>query len=144
MNHAVLRSLFIVEIATATLLMVGRLKAQTCQDEEAMVKDATKSIADLVETVKKETLQDFENKFHQKSCVSNLTFTASLLNDLVACLDKASQDPAVPKEQAAATKTKRDTYAKLKAKLDRDRNAVRAEQDPKAAKAFIEKIDLSN
>ena len=74
--------------------------------------------------------------------MSKAGFSLTVLAGLVSCLDKAAQDSAASKEQAEAYKAKRDSYAKLKDKIEQSRSAVKlAEQ--KDAKALIEKADLS-
>ncbi len=139
-----LTALFFVAIAGLALSGPRPLIAQSCQDEEAMVQDSKKTIVDFVVAVKKESLQDFENKFHQKTCVSNLTFAVGLVGELLSCLDKATQDTALAKDQAESYKTKRDGYAKLKDKLDQTKNTLKATAAPKDAKALVEKLDFSN
>lgn len=118
--------------------------AQACKDEEAMVEDYKKSILDLVETVKKETLPEFERAYHQKNCLTKLTLSVSLVDGLVSCLEKAAQDPAALKQDVQTYKTKRETYVKLKEKVQQNRDALKTTATGKDAKALIEKIDLSN
>jgi hypothetical protein len=120
------------------------LPAQTCKDEEAMVKDYEQSIGDLVAKVKKENLTDFENEYRQKSCLTELTLCVSITDGLIACLDKESKESATPKEQADADRTMRDSYLKLKALMEQQRATLKATKDPKAAKALIEKLNLSS
>ena len=134
-----------------TVLLVGGLAgclgqrtllAQACQDDEEMSKTTLKEITDLVGTVKKESLGDFEKAYHQKSYVSKAGFSLTVIAGLVSCLDKAAQDSAASKEQAEAYKAKRDSYAKLKDKIEQSRSAVKSAEQ-KDAKALIEKADLS-
>ena len=134
-----------------TVLLVGGLAgwlgqrtllAQACQDDEEMSKTTLKDITDLVGTVKKESLGDFERAYHQKSFVSKAGFSLTVISGLVSCLDKAAQDSAASKEQADAYKAKRDSYAKLKDKIEQSRSAVKSAEQ-KDAKALIEKADLS-
>src|SRR2546427_5928518 len=80
------------------------LLAQACQDDEEMSKTTLKEITDLVGTVKKESLGDFEKAYHQKSYVSKAGFSLTVIAGLVSCLDKAAQDSAASKEQADATR----------------------------------------
>lgn len=143
MKHAIKAAGFILGAVCVVFFAVAPLRAQTCQDEETMVQDSKKTINDLVDTVKKENLQDFENKFHQKTSLSDLTFAVSLVGELVTCLEKASQDSTATKDQVAAAKAKHDGYAKLKERLDQDRTTLKSQPDPKAAKGLVEKIDLS-
>ena len=134
-----------------TVLLVGGLAsclgqrtlfAQACQDDEEMSKTTLKDVTDLVGTIKKESLGDFEKAYHQKSYVSKAGFSLTVLAGLVSCLDKAAQDSAASKEQADAYKAKRDSYAKLKDKIEQSRSAVKSAEQ-KDAKALIEKADLS-
>lgn len=120
------------------------LFAQACKDEEGMVGEYRKSLTDLIEMVKKESLTDFEKAYHRRSCQTKLTLCLSMVSGLVSCLDKAAQDTAATKEQVDAFKAKREAYAKLKGKLDQDRNSLRAAEVEKNAKALIEKFDFSN
>ena len=134
-----------------TVLLVGGLAgclgqrtlfAQACQDDEEMSKTTLKDVTDLVGTIKKESLGDFEKAYHQKSYVSKAGFSLTVLAGLVSCLDKAAQDSTASKEQADAYKAKRDSYAKLKEKIEQSRSAVKSAEQ-KDAKALIEKADLS-
>ena len=134
-----------------TVLLVGGLVgclgqrtlfAQACQDDEEMSKTTLKDVTDLVGTIKKESLGDFEKAYHQKSYVSKAGFSLTVLAGLVSCLDKAAQDSTASKEQADAYKAKRDSYAKLKEKIEQSRTAVKSAEQ-KDAKALIEKADLS-
>ncbi len=118
------------------------LAAQACKDEEGMVTDYKKDMAALLTTVRKESLSDFEKAYHQKASAAKLTFYSSIVDSLVGCLDKAVQDPATPKEQLDGLKAKHDTYAKLKEAIQRDRDGLKAAQEPKDAKALIAKFDL--
>src|SRR5437867_7520753 len=133
-----------------TVLLLGGLVgclgqplfAQACQDDGEMSKTTLKDITDVVGTVKKESLGDFERAYHQKSYVSKAGFSLTVISGLVSCLDKAAQDSAASKEQADAYKAKRDSYAKLKDKIEQSRSAVKSAEQ-KDAKALIEKADLS-
>ena len=134
-----------------TVLLVGGLAgclgqrtllAQACQDDEEMSKTTLKDVTDLVGAVKKESLGDFEKAYHQKSYVSKAGFSLTVLAGLVSCLDKAAQDSTASKEQADAYKAKRDSYAKLKEKIEQSRSAVKSAEQ-KDAKALIERADLS-
>ena len=128
----------------AGLVSQRPLFAQACQDEEAMVADYKKTITDLIATVQKESLADFERLFHRKSCLVKLTFCASVLDGLVACLEKAPQDPTATKEQKQAYKAKHESYSKLKEKVAQYRDSLKATEVGKEAKALIEKFDLAN
>jgi uncharacterized protein YjcR len=107
-----------------------------------MVEFYKKDFAGLVATVKKESLLDFEKAYHQKSSLTKLTLYGNTVDGLLGCLDKAAQDPTVTKEQADAFKAKRETYAKLKDKIQQNRNALKTTEAPKDAKALIEKFDF--
>ncbi len=119
----------------------ARLHAQACKDEEEFALEYKKGLNDLVETVKKESLGDFQKAYHQKSCLTKQILTLGAVNELENCLEKAVQDPAATKEQADAYKSKHDSYAKLKEKITQDRNALKATEAPKEAKPLIEKFD---
>ncbi len=125
------------------LLCPHRLAAQACKDEEAMTDDYKKSMSDLVETVKKESLTDFEKAYHQKSSLTKLSLYSTMVDGLVGCLDKAAQDTTATKEQVDAYKAKREAYGKLKDKIQQDRNALKATEASKEAKALIAKFDLA-
>ena len=122
----------------------ARLIAQQCQDEEAMVVDYKKGLVDLVETARKENLQDFEKSYHQKVCLTKLTLSLGMMDELVSCLEKASADSNATREQMEAYKAKRDTYAKLKDRAQGNQKALKASENPKAAKTLIEQFDFSN
>ena len=133
---------FALVSGSALFLPTGppQLFAQGCKDEEGMVADYRKAVTDMVETVRKEGLQDFERAFHQKVVTNKLTFFGSMVDDYITCLQKLSSDPATPKEDAEAAKGKIDAYSKVKEKIKQDRDAVKAAQTAKGAKALIEKI----
>lgn len=137
----------------ATMLLVGALAwvsqrpalaqaAPACQDDEDMTKSTLKDTGDLVGSVKKESLGDFERAYHQKTFVSKTSFVLTVVGGLIACLDKAAQDPTAAKDQVEAYKAKRDSYAKLKERIEQTRTAVKSAEQ-KDAKAQIEKLDLS-
>src|SRR5260370_9852354 len=81
-----------------TVLGSGRLGAEECKDEEGMATADKKSLTEVVDMVKKESHQDFQRGYHQKSCLNKLTFSSIALNGLVGCLDKAVQDTTAEKE----------------------------------------------
>ncbi|HMD98064.1 MAG TPA: hypothetical protein VKM93_12145 [Terriglobia bacterium] len=135
---------FLVVLSLAALTGRRALFGQSCDDDEAMVKDYQKSLTEIIGTVKKESLADFEKAYHQKVCMTKLTFCLTTIDGLVECLDKASQDAATPKDQAEAAKSKRETYTKLKGKIQEARTALKSAEAPKDAKALIEKFDFSN
>jgi len=119
---------------------LSQLAAQVCKDEESMMADYKKAVTDMVETVKKESLPDFEKAYHQKNVTNKLTFFGSVVDGYISCLQKHAGDPTTPKEDADAAKGKIDAYSTLKEKIKRDRDAVKAAQTGKEAKALIEKI----
>ncbi len=131
-------------VCFVSLLPSGRLFAQACKDEETMATADKKSLIEVIETVKKESLVDFQRGYHQKSCLNKLTFSSIAVNGLLGCLDKAVQDTTADKEDIDSYKAKRETYAKLKDKIEEDRKALKAAADAKDAKAVIEKFNYSN
>jgi hypothetical protein len=139
------RIVFALVLGSASLLPSGlpQIFAQGCKDEEGMVADDKKAVTDMVETVKKESLQDFEKTFHQKSVANKLTFFGSMVDGYISCLQKLASDPATPKEDADAARGKIDAYSKLKEKIKQDRDAVKGARTGKEAKAHIEKIAYS-
>jgi hypothetical protein len=143
MKHAITMVIILGAMGSCFFTRV-RLIAQQCQDEEAMVVDYTKSLTEMVETVRKEGLPEFEKSYHQKACLTKLTLCLGMLDELVGCLEKASVDSTATKDQMEAYKAKRDAYTKLKDKVEGDRKALKASEDSKAAKTLIEKFDFSN
>jgi hypothetical protein len=117
-------------------------RAQACQDEETMFKTALKDVSDLVDAVKKESVSDFQNHYHQKSYLSKSGFLLSMVGGVVDCLEKAAQDTAATKDQADGYKSKVDAYGKLKSKVEQQKNAVKSADD-KNAKTLIEKSNLT-
>lgn len=119
------------------------LLAQACKDEEFMATENRKSLIEVVETVRKESLGDFQKGYHQKSVLNKLTFCVSAVNGLLACLEKAEQDTTAEKEDVDAAKAKHEAFSKLKDKIDADRKALKDAADAKDAKALVEKFDFS-
>lgn len=115
--------------------------AQACQDENAMVAESKKSVSDLVATVTHESLDDFNRAYHQKNAVSKLQFYGIAVDGLIDCLQKASQDPAAPKDVVEANRAKQATYVKLKEKIQHDHDTLHNLSEPDAAKKYIEKLD---
>ena len=120
------------------------LFAQACKDEEMMTSESKKTLVDVVEMVKKESLGDFQKGYHRNSCLSKLKFSLTAVSGLVNCLDKAVQDTTATKEDIDAYKAKREASAKLKDKIEEDQKALKAANDAKEAKAAIEKFNYSN
>ena len=133
----------VMGIATLGLFAQPPLSAQTCQDEETMVADYKKSISDLAGSVKKESLEEFEKAYHRKSCLTKLTLSLGIVGGAADCFNKAAENPATPKDQAAADKAKSDSYLKLRDKLSHYRDALKSAEAGKDAKPLIEKIDLT-
>jgi hypothetical protein len=135
-------TVFALVLGSAFVLSLGslQLSAQVCRDEEGMVTYYNKNVTDLVETVEKESLQDFEKAFHQKTMTTNLTLFGSMVDGMLNCLQKRANDPSTLKEDADAAKGKIDVYNKLKDKIKQDRDALKAAQTGKDAKALIEKF----
>ncbi|HEV2245991.1 MAG TPA: hypothetical protein VGW37_05000 [Terriglobia bacterium] len=125
------------------LPILHSLHAQTCSDDEGMVQSYVQSIDDLIGTVKKESLSDFEKDYHQRSCLSRLTLSLGIIDSLVDCLSKAAKDPAATQEQIAAAKGKLDKYSKLKSALVQARDTLKAAKDTKGAKSAIEKFAIA-
>jgi hypothetical protein len=121
-----------------------RLCAQACKDEESMATEYKKDLADRVASVRKESLPDFEKAFHQKSTLTKLTLYGNIADTVMECLNKAAQDATTPKEEAETLKAKQATYAKLKEKIQHDREALKAAEVPKDAKDLIAKFDLAD
>ena len=121
-----------------------RAFAQACKDEVSMVEASKQDLLELVGTVKKESLPDFERDNHQKSVVSRLSIHLSMLDELVSCLQKAAQDASAPKADAEADKAQHDAAAKLLEKIQQERDAIKAAQDSKNAKPLVEKLDLAS
>jgi hypothetical protein len=114
--------------------------AQACKDEQSIWQDSKKSVVELVATIRRESVADFERSYHQKTVVSRLNFFSSTLQELLTCLDKTAQDPASSKETVEACKAQHETYAKLKEQADRDIDALKAQTDSKEAKEYAGKL----
>jgi len=125
------------------LPILQSLRAQTCNDDEGMVKSYVQSLTDLVGAVKKESLSDFQRDYHEQSCLTRLSLSLGIVNSLIDCLSKAVKDPAATQEQLAAIKSKLQSYVKLKSLLEQDRDALKASKDTKTSKSIIEKFVLS-
>ena len=125
------------------LPILQSLLGQTCSDDEGMVKSYVQSIEDLVGKVKKENLTDFQNDYHEQSCLSRITMSLSVIDSLINCLNKAAKDPAATKEQAAAIESKLQSYTKLKTELKQDHDKLKTAKNLKSAKAIIEKFVIS-
>jgi hypothetical protein len=105
-----------------------------------MVGDYKKAVTELVETVKKESVTDFAKAFHQRTVSTKLMLFDGMVDGMLKCLQKRVSDPATLKEDADAAKRKIDVYNKLKDNIKQDRDALKAAQTEKDAKALIEKF----
>lgn len=142
MKRRILTLIFTVPLLLA-LPVLHSLQAQTCSDDEGMVQSYIQTIDDLVGTVKKETLSDFEKDYHQRSCLTRLTLALGIVNSAIDCLGKAAKDPAATQEQIAAAKGKLEKYMKLKSAMEQARDTLKAAKDAKGAKSLIEKFAIS-
>jgi hypothetical protein len=135
-------TVFALVLGGAFVLSLGsrQLSAQGCSDDEGMVTYYNKNATDLVGSVKKESLQDFEKAFHQRTMMTNLTLFGGTVDRLLTCLQKSASDPSTLKADADAAKGKIDSYNKLKDKIKQNRDALKAAQSEKDAKALIEKF----
>jgi hypothetical protein len=140
-----MKTLGSVAVLVAVLLVFGGQQpafGQACQDEETMLKTSLKEVSDLVDAVKKESVSDFQTHYHQKSYLSKSGFLLSMVGGLVDCLEKAAQETTASKDQVDGYKAKRDSYSKLKSRVEQNKNAVKSADD-KNAKTLIEKTDLT-
>ncbi len=133
----------LVWVGVVFLLGSQYVFAQACKDETSMVDGSKQAMADFIDTVKKESVADFETMDHQKSAVIKLSLHEGMLGELATCLDKASQDPSASKNDSAAAKTRHDAIVKLQERLKQQEAAIKDQKDSKAAKALVEKIDLT-
>ncbi len=135
------------KLLAATLLGVcvcGQpLLAQACKDEETMVEDYKKDLAEMVDKVKGESLEEFTRAYHQKSCLSKLSLCSSIISIANECLDKASRDPEASKSQGKEIEAKRESNNALKTKAAEYSKELKDAGSPKDAKALIAKFDLS-
>ncbi len=133
-----------VLLALGIVLVSGQqgIRAQSCGDEEAMLKSSLQSVTDLVVTIKKESIDDFGRTFHQKVFLSKVASALSVIDIPIDCLNKAAADSATPKDEAAADKTKADADIKLKGRLEDYKARVKAAAEAKAAKGIIEKAEF--
>jgi hypothetical protein len=120
-----------------------QVHAQACKDEVSMVDASKQALVELTDTVKKESLSDFERLNHQKSAVNKLAINDTMLGELVSCLEKAAQDTTASKEAVEAAKAQHDAAAKLLEKIQHEQGAIKDAKASKDAKALIEKLDLT-
>jgi hypothetical protein len=128
----------------AATLLPRPLLAQGCDADEAMVASYVKDITALADTTRKESLEQFEKSYHQKTSLTKLTLSLGLVKELESCLDKDAQDPTATKEQAAGEKAKEAKYAKLQSTIEKDQKDLKAAGSSKDAKALIGKFDFAN
>ena len=119
------------------------LHGQTCSADEGMVKSYVQSLTDLVGTVKKESLSDFQKDYHEQSCLTRLNLSLGIVSSLIDCLNKAEKDPAATPAQLTAIKNQLAHYTGLKTVLEQDQNSLKAAKDTKTAKSVIEKFVLT-
>jgi hypothetical protein len=135
---------FLMGMLCAMALSASRLRAQGCDDDEAMVSSYIKDLEGLVDTARKESLEQFEKSYNQRTCLTKLSLSMAMVKESEDCFDKAAHDPAATKEQASSNQSKHDKYAKLQGKIEQDQKVLKAATEPKNAKAAIEKFDFSN
>lgn len=133
----------LVGASVGLFLRPQQVLAQACKDEVSMLDGSKQALMELTETVKKESLPDFERNNHQKSALNKLAIHDSMLEGLVSCLEKASQDSTAPKADADAARAQHDAAVKLQQKVELERSAIKDAQASKDAKALVEKLDLS-
>jgi hypothetical protein len=135
--------IFLTGFLFAAALVPQPLWAQGCDADEAMVVDYMKDISTLVVTTRKESLEEFQKEYHQKTCLTKLTLALSLVKELETCLDNKAHDPAATREQSDTAKGKQKKFAKLQATIEKDQQDLKGAESPKAAKAVIGKFDFS-
>lgn len=125
-------------VAVGLTALAPPLQAQACKDEKDLLQAMVQDVAQMVVTVKAESLADFDTKYHRKSCLNKLTFAAGAVGEAVTCLEKAGQDAGAD----PAVKAEADADAKLKERLTHYRDSLKTTDDPKAAKALISTFDI--
>ncbi|MGH9406376.1 MAG: hypothetical protein ACRD3D_11145 [Terriglobia bacterium] len=118
--------------------------SQACAEDKGIVTSVTQDLSSLVDTVKKESQQDFDTKYHEQTCISRLSICSQMTGELVECLTKASKDASTPKEQMSEIQTLLASYTKLKSTLDQDLQTLKGVKNNKAAKAAIAGFDFSH
>ena len=101
--------LLLLTLFAVIYLLPQQARAQACEENESMVEAYRNNLSELVDTTRKESLEEFEKAFHQKSCLTKLSLSIGLVDELVNCLDKAGQDSTASKEQSETYKTKRES-----------------------------------
>ena len=132
-------------LCASTGLFIGpqHIYAQACKDETTMVDGSRQDLAGFTGEVKGESLPKFETLNHQKAAVSKLSMHDSMLGELISCLDKASQDATLSKEDAAAAKTQHDASVKIQAKIKQQHGLIKNAKTPSDAKALIGNLDFA-
>jgi len=108
-----------------------------------MVEGSRQDLVAFAGTVKQEKLSVFETSNHQKGALSKLSLHDEMLGELVDCLDKASQDTSLPKEDAAAAKAQHDATVKLQAKIQQQLRAIKGASSSQNAKTLIGNLSLA-
>lgn len=116
---------------------------ESCKDPEAVVTAVQQDLAATVNTVKKESLDDFEREFHQQASMSKLSIYLQTVGDVLSCFEKASQDPQVSQSQRDEIQRKQSAYKKLQTTAQADLQDLKTAKEPKAAKADVEKFDFT-
>jgi hypothetical protein len=116
---------------------------QPCQTDEGIAVGIKQDLADTVNRIKKESLDDFQKEYHEQACMSKLSICLETVDELLNCLDKAAHNPGISQAAAKACSAKEAAYGKLKATLQQDIAELKAAKTPKAAKDDIEKFDFS-
>ncbi len=130
-------------VGVGLFLAPQRVQAQVCKDETAMLEGSKQALVELTAAVKQQSLPAFEQSNHQKSAVNKLSIHASMLQELVSCLDKAAQDTSASKADADAAKSQREAAAKLLEKIQHQQSGIKDAKASKDAKALIEKLDFT-
>ena len=135
-------SALVLAVCSLVILPRGFL-AQACEDEDAMVESTSKELVDFVGVVQKEDLKKFEEAYHQRSCLTKLSFCLTLVDEAEECLEKAEQDPAVPEADKQTRKAEHERFAKFRKTVEEDQKVLKAAEKPADAKALIEKFDFA-
>ncbi len=115
-----------------------------CESNIAVVSAVKRDLITLIGTVKKETGQDFEARYHQQTSLSRLNTCLLMNSELLSCLDKAAHDPATPKSQMKQIEELQAHYTKLKSVLSHGIEQLKAASKPEEAKALIGSFDFSH
>jgi hypothetical protein len=108
-----------------------------------MVEGSKQDVTAFAGTVKVESLTKFETLNHQKGAVSKLSMHDGMMGELIDCLDKASHDATLAKEDAAAAKAQHDDAEKLQTKIKQELRAIKDAKTPQDAKTLIGKLDFA-